>query len=111
METKKQTIRLTIIAILLITLFCAAIVPKTFQNDTYYTIKIGEYILENGITMKDPFSWHENLDYTFPHWAYDVATYLIYNIGGFDRSIHSNNNAMCNFRINIIFYKCKTNKK
>ena len=32
--------------------------------------------------MKDPFSWHENLEYTYPHWLYDVGIYLIYNIGG-----------------------------
>ena len=31
--------------------------------------------------MQDPFSWHD-ISYTFPHWAYDVIIYLIYNIGG-----------------------------
>ena len=31
--------------------------------------------------MKDPFSFHD-LDYTYPHWAYDVGIYLIYSIGG-----------------------------
>lgn len=78
----KKTIRFHTMAILLIIIFCAAIVPVTLQNDTYYTIKIGEYILENGVTMQEPFAWHENLEYTFPHWAYDVLIYTIYNIGG-----------------------------
>lgn len=32
--------------------------------------------------MKDPFSWHENLQYTYPHWLYDVVIYLVYSIGG-----------------------------
>ena len=32
--------------------------------------------------MKDPFSWHQNLDYTYPHWLYDVMIYTIYSIGG-----------------------------
>lgn len=80
-ETKKA-VRFHTMAILLIIIFCAAIVPVTLQNDTYYTIKIGEYILENGVTMEEPFAWHENLEYTFPHWAYDVLIYSIYNIGG-----------------------------
>lgn len=80
---KKKAIRFHTMAIILIIIFSAAIVPVVFQNDTFYTIKIGEYILDNGITMQEPFSWHENLEYTFPHWAYDVCTYLIYNIGGF----------------------------
>ena len=31
--------------------------------------------------MQDPFSWHEDLPYTYPHWAYDVATYIVYQIG------------------------------
>ena len=70
-----------IILILLIIIFCISISPITMQNDTYYTIAIGEYILENGIDMKDPFSWHENLPYTYPHWGYDVATYLVYSLG------------------------------
>ena len=79
----KITSKFNVMAIILIVVFAICLAPVTLQNDTYYTIKIGEYILENGITMQDPFSWHENLPYTFPHWAYDVATYLIYSIGGF----------------------------
>lgn len=83
MEVDKKTkIKFNIIAIISIIIFAFAISPKTLQNDTYYTIEIGKYILENGITMQeDPFSWHE-LSYTFPHWAYDVMIYLIYSIGG-----------------------------
>ena len=80
-KTKKTNIRFNIIVIISIIVFAVAITPKTLQNDTFYTIKIGEYILQNGITMQDPFSWH-NLSYTFPHWAYDVMISLIYNIGG-----------------------------
>ena len=71
-------IRINILAIVLIILFCFLISPKTLQNDTFYTIKIGEYITENGVTMQEPFSWHENLEYTFPHWAYDVMIYKIF---------------------------------
>ena len=33
--------------------------------------------------MMDHFSWHENLSYTYPHWLYDLCTYLVYAIGGF----------------------------
>ena len=63
----KNSIRFTIMAVILIAIFCFAISPVTLQNDTFYTIKIGEHILQNGIDMKDPFSWHENLQYTYPH--------------------------------------------
>ena len=76
-------VNFTIVAIILIAIFCVCVTPVTFQNDTYYTIKIGELIKNNGIDMMDHFSWHENLSYTYPHWLYDFFTYLIYLIGGF----------------------------
>lgn len=72
-------VKFTIIAVVLIVIFCIAITPVTLQNDTYYTIKIGEHIQNNGIDMKDQFSWHEDLNYTYPHWLYDLLTYKIYS--------------------------------
>lgn len=77
-------VNFTIVAIILIAIFCICITPVTFQNDTFYTIKIGELIKNNGIDMMDHFSWHENLSYTYPHWLYDLCTYLVYAISGFD---------------------------
>ena len=82
MKNKKK-ICFEIMSIVLITIFCISLTPKTLQNDTFYTIKIGEHIIENGgIDMMDPFSWHEGLEYTYPHWLYNVIIYLIYSIGG-----------------------------
>ena len=79
----KKAVYFEIMAIILIAIFCISLTPKTLQNDTFYTIKIGEHIIENGgIDMMDPFSWHEDLEYTYPHWLYDVIIYLIYSMGG-----------------------------
>lgn len=78
----KNGIKFTIMAVVLIAIFCVALTPVTLQNDTFYTIKIGEHIMQNGIDMQDPFSWHQDLAYTYPHWLYDVITYLIYNTFG-----------------------------
>ena len=80
-EEKNTKMKFNVLAIVCIILFSFSIAPITLQNDTYYTIKIGEHIINEGIDMQDPFSWHENLPYTYPHWAYDTATYLIYNLG------------------------------
>ena len=80
---KKFNINFTIVAIILIAIFCVCITPRTLQNDTFYSIKIGELIKNNGIDMMDHFSWHENLSYTYPHWLYDFLTYFIYLIAGF----------------------------
>ena len=79
-----KSVVFTIIALILIAVFSIALTPVTFQNDTYYTIKIGEHITQEGIDMKDPFSWHEDLAYTYPHWLYDLLTYEIYHAFGMD---------------------------
>ena len=81
--TKKQGIIFHIIAIICIALFAAAISPKCLQNDTYYTITIGEYIYNNGISnlTEDIYSIHD-IPYTYPHWLYDLGIFMIYNSFG-----------------------------
>ena len=80
---KVKAIKFNILAIVAIVIFCISLCPITLQNDTYYTIKIGEHIVNTKtVDMQDPFSWHENMPYTYPHWAYDVIIYLIYNAFG-----------------------------
>ena len=84
-QEKVKKIRFHVVAIICIILFSIAISPKSLQNDTFYTVKIGEYIAQNGISnlTEDPFSWHE-LPYTFPHWLYDFMMYNIYNAYDWD---------------------------
>ena len=76
-KNDKTKIKFNVMAIILIAIFCISIAPVTLQNDTFYTIKIGEYIINNGIDMHDPFSYHD-IGYTYPHWLYDTSIYLIY---------------------------------
>ena len=83
-EEKRLNTKFIIMAIICICLFVIAIVPKSLQNDTFYTIKLGKLILDNGIDMKEHFAWHEGLPYTYPHWLYDVGLYLVYNVAGFN---------------------------
>ena len=83
-EEKVLNIKFIIIAIICICLFSIAIVPKGLQNDTFYTIKLGELILENGIDMQEHFAWHEGLPYTYPHWLYDIIIYLVFSFAGFN---------------------------
>ena len=72
------------LAIVCIIMFCIAISPVTMQNDTYYTVKICEDILNYGIDGEDHYSWHEDLAYEYPHWLYDVIMNFIYKIGGWE---------------------------
>lgn len=82
-KEKEQNVFFAIVAVMCIILFAFGISPKTLQNDTYYTIAIGDYIYHNGISnlTEDVFSWHE-LPYTYPHWLYDLGIYLIYHAFG-----------------------------
>lgn len=81
--SKIKNIMFHIIAVICITIFCSCIAPKVLQNDTFYTIPIGEYIYNNGVSdlTTDNFSWHE-LPYTYPHWLYDLMMFVIYNSFG-----------------------------
>lgn len=78
---KKEKMKFNVLAIICIIVFAFSLAPKTLQNDTFYTISIGEHIMENGIDRVDPFSWSD-LKYTYPHWLYDVGIYLIYDVAG-----------------------------
>lgn len=79
----KKAKRLSIIFLILSFIFALGLVKKSFQNDTFYTIKIGELIINHGIDMLDHFSFHNALAYTYPHWLYDSFIYLVYKIGGY----------------------------
>lgn len=104
---KKTKTRFNIIAIIAIIIICITISPISMQNDTFYTVKIGEHIIEDGgIDMQDPFSWHEGLKYTYPHWLYDVAMYLIYSLGGWD-GIYISTLVLCSI-LGIILYLTNT---
>lgn len=70
MKNKKRII----ISILIITFLCACYTIKNYDKnkDTFYLIKLGEYILNHGIDFKEHFSFIQGLTYTYPHWLYSV---------------------------------------
>ena len=45
----KNKIMLIITGIIIIICICIGFTKKEFQNDTFYTIKVGESIVKNGI--------------------------------------------------------------
>ena len=77
----KTKMKFNVLAIIFILIFSFTLAPRTLQNDTFYTISIGEHIMENGIDREDPFAWTD-LKYTYPHWLYDTCTYLVYDTWG-----------------------------
>lgn len=73
----KGDILIHIIQILILIIFMCSIVDKEFQNDTFFTIAIGEEVLENGIDSKEKMVWHEGLEYTNSRWLFDSFIALI----------------------------------
>ena len=80
-DKKMLNIAFNILAIFCIAIFCIALTPKTFQNDTFYTVKVGQCIRQYGIDGQDHFSFID-LPYTYPHWLYDVIMSLIFDFLG-----------------------------
>ena len=76
--------KLYMILLICISLFTIGQVHKTFENDTFFTIPTGDYILEHGINEEEPLTFHEGLKYTKLRWAFDITVSLIYRQFGFD---------------------------
>ena len=110
MKKLSNDVKFKILAVILIIILCIAITPITFQNDTYYTIKIGEHIQNYGIDMMDPYSWHKGLSYTYPHWLYDLLTYKIYSHFGFMGIYVATCILSCILGLSIFFVNSKLSK-
>lgn len=57
-----------------------SIFSKTIANDTFFSIPIGERILNEGITEIDNLTWHENLKFTNDRWLFDIFIFKIYDL-------------------------------
>lgn len=79
MKNKKLIYVLTICAVLI----TITSIHKTFENDTFFTIPTGNYILHHGVDDVEPFTWNENLKFTKLRWGFDVIVALTYNAFGF----------------------------
>ncbi|MGN0516988.1 hypothetical protein [Eubacterium sp.] len=64
--------------------FVSLIMAKwRIDNDTYWIIKTGEYICNNGIPTKDFLTMHKTMDLVVQQWAADVIFYKLYSLMGF----------------------------
>ena len=79
----KDKVKFRIIGIFSIVILCIGLTYKYLQSDTFYVIKLGNYIVHHGIDSIDHYSWVARLPYTYPHWLYDVFIYYIYHLFGY----------------------------
>ena len=75
MEKKRKIILFTFMG--LISLVLSFLYSSSVDNDLLWHFKLGENILQNGITIKDTFSWQEGLTWISQEWLYDIYIYLL----------------------------------
>lgn len=55
---------------------------KTLDNDTWFLLSHGKYVLENGIPFLEPFSMHEGFSFVMQQWLSATIFYLVYSLFG-----------------------------
>ena len=66
------------ISLIIFTLFVLLIV-FSLDNDFWFLINMGKYIVNNGLPLVEPFTIHSNLSITVQQWLTDIIFYFIYN--------------------------------
>ena len=101
---KKINLKFDTWVILVLVFLCIGFTIRGFQNDTFYSIKIGQNILKHGVDMKEHFSWIAGITtYPYPHWLYDVFIYGIYSLGGFT-AIYISSAVLYSITIVLLYY-------
>ena len=76
----KKYKKLYIVCTILIIIVTVLSVTKEMQNDTFFTIATGNYMIENGYDNLDHLTWHNNLEFYKLRWLFDIIIAVIYNI-------------------------------
>lgn len=76
-----RKIKFTILSIILIA-YIVAVIPKAFQNDTFFDIALGEKIIEKGLTNEEELVFHKGLEFKNPRWLFDYVCANVYNTSG-----------------------------
>lgn len=63
------------------------LVRDTYDNDFWFIINHGRYILENGFTNTEPFTIHSDLTFTFEKWLTSISFYKLFEWVG-DRGMY-----------------------
>ena len=80
--TENKWIRLVLKIIPFVPFLSVLWVKTALDNDTYWIIKTGEYICNNGIPTKDFLTMHTNMDLVVQQWLSDVIYYKAYELLG-----------------------------
>lgn len=75
---KKKNFLFGVLVFVTIFFLVVVLTSKEIQNDLFYDIKLGDWIFQHGIDLKDHFSFIP-LAYTYPHWLFDILVSFLYN--------------------------------
>jgi hypothetical protein len=56
-------------------------VGKTLNNDIWFILNCGRYVIQNGIPYMEPFTIHEGLSFVMQQWLTSVIFWMSYDIG------------------------------
>lgn len=82
-ELSKKIINIMTVVIGFLPFVSLLMAKWRIDNDTYWIIKTGEYICNNGIPTKDFLTMHKTMDLVVQQWAADVIFYKLYSLMGF----------------------------
>lgn len=57
-------------------------IPAKVDNDTWFMLNHGRYLVEHGFTSIEPFTVHEGLTFSFEKWLTCIFFWAVYSIGG-----------------------------
>lgn len=70
--------------ILLLLLFIPCfLITKAIDNDLWFLLNSGRYVLENGIPYIEPFTMHNNMSFVMQQWLSAIIFWLVYSNFGF----------------------------
>ncbi|MCI6354011.1 hypothetical protein [Eubacterium coprostanoligenes] len=83
MDIKAEKIRKILLLFIVIAVPTAIFLIRDLDNDTWFMLNHGRYILENGLYPEfEPFTVHEGLHFTFQKWLCCVLFWVIYKYCG-----------------------------
>lgn len=83
-HAKGSNLILICVAVCALLLFAGGMVfARSYDNDVWFFLATGEYIVEHGIPYTNPFSIHEGMDFVAQQWLHCVISYTLYSAGGF----------------------------
>ncbi len=66
----------------LLFLLCITLSRFIIENDTYWLVNTGKYILSHGFPTTEPFTMHTGLEFSIQQWLTSVIFYFLFNLGG-----------------------------